>query len=49
MQENNIYSNVVVLQHDAELIMPGDTAFRIECDHSKSLQNALESNKLAHG
>ncbi|XP_018569272.1 cuticlin-1 [Anoplophora glabripennis] len=34
-QENNIYSNVLILQHDKELILPGDAAFNLECDFSK--------------
>ncbi|PSN32168.1 hypothetical protein C0J52_22375 [Blattella germanica] len=33
--DSEIYSNVVVIQHDDELIMPGDAAFTLECDFSK--------------
>lgn len=29
------YLNTLVLQHDHELIMPGDTAFNLECDFKK--------------
>ncbi|XP_015592349.1 uncharacterized protein LOC107266411 isoform X2 [Cephus cinctus] len=29
------YSNVVVIQHDDELVTPGDAAFTLECDFSK--------------
>ncbi|XP_071451859.1 uncharacterized protein [Hetaerina americana] len=31
-RENDVYSNVVVIQYDDELIMPGDVAFTVECD-----------------
>jgi hypothetical protein len=33
--ESDVYSNVVVVQHDDELIMPGDAAFTLECDFSR--------------
>ncbi|XP_069699334.1 cuticlin-1 isoform X2 [Periplaneta americana] len=33
--DSEIYSNVVVVQHDDELIMPGDAAFTVECDFSR--------------
>ncbi|XP_067006621.2 uncharacterized protein [Anabrus simplex] len=33
--DEDTYSNVVVLQHDDELIMPGDAAFTLECDFSR--------------
>ncbi|XP_019700738.1 uncharacterized protein LOC105191416 isoform X2 [Harpegnathos saltator] len=29
------YSNVVVVQHDDDLVTPGDAAFTLECDFSK--------------
>ncbi|KAJ8917420.1 hypothetical protein NQ315_005466 [Exocentrus adspersus] len=35
IKKGNIYSNVLVLQHDKELIMPGDAAFSLECDFSE--------------
>ncbi|XP_012271015.1 uncharacterized protein LOC105694693 isoform X2 [Orussus abietinus] len=34
-QEGNKYSNVVVIQHDDELLTPGDAAFTLECDFSR--------------
>jgi len=34
-QDSEVYSNVVVVQHDDELIMPGDAAFTVECDFSR--------------
>ncbi|XP_076756529.1 uncharacterized protein LOC143426779 [Xylocopa sonorina] len=30
------YKNILILQHDDELITPGDAAFVLECDFSKS-------------
>ncbi|KAL1132365.1 hypothetical protein AAG570_010320 [Ranatra chinensis] len=30
--ESGLYTNVLVLQHDDDLIMPGDAAFKLECD-----------------
>ncbi|KAJ9594223.1 hypothetical protein L9F63_014383 [Diploptera punctata] len=33
--DSEVYSNVVVIQHDDELIMPGDSAFTLECDFSR--------------
>jgi hypothetical protein len=35
IQDSDVYSNVVVVQHDDELIMPGDAAFTLECDFSR--------------
>lgn len=35
LQGDSIYSNILILQHDKELIMPGDAAFHLECDFSK--------------
>ncbi|KZC08845.1 hypothetical protein WN55_11348, partial [Dufourea novaeangliae] len=34
--EDNKYRNILVVQHDDELITPGDAAFILECDFSKS-------------
>lgn len=34
-QNGQKYSNVVVIQHDDELLTPGDAAFTLECDFSK--------------
>ncbi|KAJ8940073.1 hypothetical protein NQ314_010907, partial [Rhamnusium bicolor] len=33
--DGNVYANVLILQHDKELIMPGDAAFNLECDFNK--------------
>ena len=35
-QDGDLYSNIVVIQNDPELIMPGDSAFSLECDFRKS-------------
>lgn len=35
IQKGGVYSNVLVLQHDKDLIMPGDAAFNLECDFRK--------------
>jgi hypothetical protein len=32
VKEGDVYSNVVVVQHDPELVTPGDAAFVVECD-----------------
>lgn len=29
-----MYTNVVVVQHDPDLVTPGDAAFSLECDFS---------------
>ncbi|XP_014486069.1 PREDICTED: uncharacterized protein LOC106750321 isoform X3 [Dinoponera quadriceps] len=34
-KEGEKYSNVVVVQHDDDLVTPGDAAFTLECDFSK--------------
>ncbi|GLH09632.1 Uncharacterized protein GBIM_14689, partial [Gryllus bimaculatus] len=34
-QEADTYSNVVVVQADEELVMPGDAAFALQCDFSR--------------
>jgi Zona pellucida-like domain len=35
LKEGELYSNVVVVQHDPELVTTGDAAFQIECDFRK--------------
>lgn len=35
IQDGEIYSNVVVVQHDPELVTTGDAAFQVECDFRK--------------
>ncbi|XP_065172496.1 uncharacterized protein [Atheta coriaria] len=43
-QEGKVYTNVLVLQHDKELIMPGDAAFTLECDFEKPREVTLQAN-----
>ncbi|KAK3914809.1 Cuticlin-1 [Frankliniella fusca] len=48
--ENNLYSNTLVIQYDDELIMPGDAAFTLECDFRKpkdyKVSADLDSNRI---
>lgn len=34
-RDGDKYSNIVVVQHDDDLVTPGDAAFTLECDFSK--------------
>lgn len=31
--DDDVYSNVIIVQHEPDLIMPGDAAFAVECDY----------------
>ncbi|KAL9698593.1 hypothetical protein quinque_002034 [Culex quinquefasciatus] len=35
INNGEIYSNIVVVQHDPDLVTPGDAAFAVECDFRK--------------
>lgn len=35
IQDGDVYSNVIVVQHDRELVTNGDAAFQVECDFRK--------------
>ncbi|XP_053694514.1 uncharacterized protein LOC128742243 [Sabethes cyaneus] len=35
INEGDVYSNIVVVQHDPDLVTPGDAAFAVECDFRK--------------
>lgn len=35
LNEGDVYSNVIVVQHDPDLVTPGDAAFTVECDFRK--------------
>ncbi|XP_058454767.1 uncharacterized protein LOC131432478 [Malaya genurostris] len=35
INEGEVYSNIVVVQHDPDLVTPGDAAFAVECDFRK--------------
>ncbi|XP_044268064.1 cuticlin-1 [Tribolium madens] len=43
-KKGETYSNTLVLQHDKELIMPGDAAFHLECDYSKPRDVTVNAN-----
>lgn len=43
-QNGEKYSNVVVIQHDDELLTPGDAAFTLECDFSKPRDLTVTAN-----
>ncbi|XP_062565749.1 uncharacterized protein LOC134228010 isoform X1 [Armigeres subalbatus] len=35
INNDQVYSNIVVVQHDPDLVTPGDAAFAVECDFRK--------------
>lgn len=35
IQDGDVFSNIVVVQHDPELVTTGDAAFQVECDFRK--------------
>lgn len=35
LQEGDVFSNIIVVQHDPELVTTGDAAFQLECDFRK--------------
>lgn len=35
LHEGDVFSNIVVVQHDPELVTTGDSAFQLECDFRK--------------
>ncbi|XP_076236813.1 cuticlin-1-like [Calliopsis andreniformis] len=46
--EGNKYKNILIIQHDDELVTPGDAAFILECDFSqpRDLTVSAELNEL---
>lgn len=44
VQDGDKFSNVVVVQHDPELITPGDSAFTVECDFRKPRSINMEAS-----
>lgn len=48
--QSGVFSNVLILQHDDDLIMPGDAAFILECDfstdHEVTVSTYLNLNKI---
>uniref|UniRef100_A0A336L7K0 CSON001468 protein n=1 Tax=Culicoides sonorensis TaxID=179676 RepID=A0A336L7K0_CULSO len=47
VQSGDLYSNVIVVQHDPELITPGDSAFTVECDFRKPRSFNVEASMNA--
>ncbi|XP_055852454.1 uncharacterized protein LOC129916488 isoform X2 [Episyrphus balteatus] len=43
-QEGDVYTNIVVIQNDPELITPGDSAFSLECDFRQPRNVNVEGN-----
>lgn len=35
VNNGEVYSNIVVVQHDPDIVTPGDAAFAVECDFRK--------------
>lgn len=43
-KDGELYSNIVVIQNDPELITPGDSAFSLECDFRQPRNVDVEAN-----
>lgn len=46
-QVGDAYKNVIVVQHDPELVTPGDSAFEVECDFAKPRSFNVETSYQA--
>ncbi|XP_013784426.1 uncharacterized protein LOC106468541 [Limulus polyphemus] len=44
--ENALYTNVLVLQHDDDLIIKGDAAFKLVCDYSPKVFTIRNDNEM---
>lgn len=44
LKDGELYSNIVVIQNDPELITPGDSAFSLECDFRQPRNLDVEAN-----
>lgn len=42
--QDGVFSNVLILQHDDDLIMPGDAAFIVECDFSTNREMTVSAD-----
>lgn len=42
--EDDVYSNVIIVQHEPDLVMPGDAAFAVECDYRTPRLVTMEAN-----
>ncbi|KAH8359305.1 hypothetical protein KR093_005724 [Drosophila rubida] len=47
LKEGELYTNIVVIQNDPELITPGDSAFSLECDFRQPRSLDVEASMLA--
>lgn len=45
--EEDLYSNVIIVQHEPDLVMPGDAAFAVECDYRKPRMITLNADLQA--
>lgn len=43
-EDGNVFTNVIVVQHDPELVTPGDAAFSVMCDFRKPRSLNLDAN-----
>ncbi|KAH8307674.1 hypothetical protein KR044_008692 [Drosophila immigrans] len=46
LKDGELYTNIVVIQNDPELITPGDSAFSLECDFRQPRSVDVESSML---
>ncbi|KAH8403438.1 hypothetical protein KR215_005575 [Drosophila sulfurigaster] len=47
LKDGELYTNIVVIQNDPELITPGDSAFSLECDFRQPRSLDVEASMLA--
>lgn len=45
--DEDVYSNVVIVQHEPDLVMPGDAAFAVECDYRTPRLVTMNANLQA--
>lgn len=47
-QDGDVFTNTVIVQHDAELVTPGDAAFSLLCDFRQPRSLNVEAHYDAH-
>jgi len=47
LRDGDLYTNIVVIQNDPELITPGDSAFSLECDFRQPRSLDVEASMQA--
>lgn len=47
--DGNVFTNVIVVQNDPELVTPGDAAFSLLCDFRKPRSLNVDANYEAQG